>query len=77
MWTKEHTNALNELMRHVLKRVELVVIDMTRPATLHVDSDEEAGSVVLTQGEGDTYRIVAMLGYELSITESRLPLMEK
>ena len=64
-------------MRHVLKRVELGVIDMSRPATLHVDSDDEAGSIVLTQGEGEFYKVIAMLGYELSPTEAKLPLVER
>ena len=52
VWTREHTDALNELIRHVLKRVELGIVDMGRAAMLHVDSDKEAGLVVLTQGEG-------------------------
>ena len=73
-WLPEHTTALNELVRLVAQRCQLGLIDVKLPACLHVSTTDEEGAVVLTQGEGERYRVVAILGRGLLATErSRSP----
>lgn len=72
-WTQEHTAALNTVAQQVLLHLELGVIDMKNPLTIHVDCDDLDASAVLTQGEGTNYKIIQFLGRSLLPTELKVP----
>lgn len=50
---------------------------MGKPVKVHVDADDTDCSAVLTQGEGEEYRVIAFQGRPLTPTESRAGRMEK
>ena len=64
-WGPEHTQALNTLVRLTAQRMAIGLMDYEAPANLHVDEDSQDCSGVLTQGQGDSYTIVAMVGRPL------------
>ena len=77
-WRSEHTEVLNQLMELVFKRLQLGLYDAKKPMKSHVDADENDCSAVLVQGEtANDYRVVQMLGQELTATESKCSLIEK
>lgn len=47
------------------------------PVKVHVDSDEKAGSAVLIQGKKDTYKVVSIVGKNLTITKQKLILVKQ
>lgn len=77
VWCREHTDALNHIAKLVHQRIRLGLVDMTLPARVHVDADATDCSIVLVQGEGDSYRVAAMLGRELTVTERAAPVLER
>ena len=53
-------------------------IHIKKPIKIHVDADENDCSAVLVQGEStNNYRVVQMLGRELTATEAKCSLIEK
>ena len=46
----------------VLKQLKLGIVNMHQPACLHIDTDDTNISGVLVQGEGESYRVCAMVG---------------
>ena len=78
VWRSEHTEVLNQLMELVFKRLQLGLYDAKKPIKIHVNADENDCSAVLVQGESSTdYRVVQMLGRELTATEAKCSLIEK
>ena len=78
MWRSEHTEVLNQLMELVFKRLQLGLYDAKKPIKIYVDADENDCSALLVQGENaDDYRIVQMLGPELTATKAKCSLIEK
>ena len=71
MWLPEYTSLLNQLAKAVQKRVKLGIVDLTRPAKLHMDADDTDMSGELVQGTNNSYRIISMVGRELQITEAK------
>ena len=53
---------LNELAVAVQKWLKLGIVNMQQPARLHIDADDTDMSGVLVQGEGESYRVCAMVG---------------
>ena len=77
-WRREHTDALNQLMELVFKRLQLGLYDAKKSIKIHVDADENDCSVVLVQGaSANKYLVVQMLGQELTATEAKCSLIEK
>ena len=67
---------MNELAVAVQKRLKLDIVDMQQPARLHIDADDTDMSGVLVQGEGESYRVCAMVGRESQITETKCSVIE-
>ena len=49
---------------------------MGAPVRIHVSECEGFGEVVLTQGDGKEFQIIAMASRPLTITETKLPSLE-
>ena len=65
-------------MELVFKHLQLGLYDAKKPIKIHVDADENDCSAVLVQGEtANDYRVVQMLGRELTATEAKCSLIEK
>jgi hypothetical protein len=50
---------------------------MSQPIKVHMDVDSHYCSAVLTQGEGEDLKIIALLGRPLLATEQSCELMER
>ena len=65
-------------MELVFKRLQLGLYDAKKPIKIHIDADEDDCSAVLVQGEtANDYRVVQMLGQELTATEAKCCLIKK
>ena len=71
-----HVEQNNQLAKAVQKQVKLGIVDLTRPAKLHVDAVDTDMSGVLVQGTNNSYRIISMVGRELQITEAKCNMIE-
>ena len=65
----EHTQVANNLAREVRKRIRLGIVDFTQEGRMHVDCDCTDCSAILSQGTGDAYRVVSMVGRAFTVTE--------
>jgi hypothetical protein len=72
-WREQHTEALNLIATLVWQRLKLTLVDMKKELELHVDTDDDHLSVVLTQGDD----VCTISGRPLSITEKALPVIER
>ena len=50
---------------------------MAKPAKIDVDADSTDGSAVMTQGAGESYTVIEMLGRSLLPTEAKGTLLER
>ena len=57
--------------------MKLGIVNLAKPARLHIDVDDTDLSGVLVQGEGSEYRVIAMVGRELQVTEVKCSLIER
>ena len=60
----------NELAFIVQQRIQLGLADFTKPGHLHVDVNKQDCSVILIQGSGKEYHVIAMIGQELQAMEA-------
>ena len=78
IWSREHMDVLNQLMELVFKCLQLGLYDAKKFIKIHVDANENDSSKMLVQGENaNDYRVVQMLGQELTATEAKCSLIEK
>ena len=69
---------LNQLMELVFKHLQLGLYDAKKLIKIHVYADKNDCSAVLVQGEtANNYRVLQMLGQELTATEAKCSLIEK
>lgn len=69
VWTRKHTDALNDIVELVWRRLVLHVPDLTKPLHLHVDFDSTDCCVVCTQEVEGSVRLLAMVGRETPRSE--------
>lgn len=74
-WTAQHTSALNTLLRMAHLRLKLRVADPDQPYELTVDVGEDdtasAGGVILSQGRASQWKVITMVGRDLTEAETK------
>ena len=65
----EHTSCLNQLAQQIARHIKLGLVDMSAELSLHVSEDGDDLACVATQGRGEMYAVVALMGRGLTITE--------
>ena len=78
MWEAGNTEALNAIAEVVYRRMKLGLVDMSHGVDVHVDADQQDCCAGLTQQEASgEFRVIAMMGQELTKTEKQGTLMER
>lgn len=77
-WTEECTEALNDILRVVEKRLTLAVADPHSPMELYVSVGAATGLVVITQAsQWGEVRVIALVGRGLTDYEAQRPPLEQ
>ena len=61
---------MNQIMELIYQQIKVGIMDTTSVGTLHVDTDENDESAMLSLGQGEAYQVITMLGRELLPTEA-------
>lgn len=76
-WTEECTQALNNILRTVERRLTLTIADPYRPMEVYVSVGNETGLAVITQegSNGETH-VIALVSRGLTAYEIKRPALE-